>query len=89
MLRLVIDSIEPPYTMLFRMSHFFTGTPGKGVTCVVREAIGLGMQYPSHIFPYHKVDYYCEKLVTCPNLVVVPKAHHEDLPWPLTSYLLH
>ena len=71
MLRLVIDSIEPPYTMLFRMSHFFTGTLGKGVTCVVREAIGLGMQYPSHIFPYHKVDYYCEKLVTCPNLVVV------------------
>ena len=39
MLRLAIDSSKPPYTMLFRMSHFFAGTPGRGVTCVVRNAI--------------------------------------------------
>lgn len=48
--RLVIDSIKPPYTILFKISHFleFSGPEivGAGgaeteVTCVVEEAIGL------------------------------------------------
>ena len=59
--RLVIDSIKPPYTMLFKISHFLefsgseivgSGAARTGVTCVAGE--GIGSSDPAIIMPsYH------------------------------------